>query len=168
MRSMRILSAFSLPALLLALAADAVAAPSARPLPKEAQAVLSDMRQACTKAGGAGLRLQKQAIRTLDLNGDGRHDFILDFHHVECRRLASAFCGTGGCPLAIVVSQPHSRHATVFRGQVIRHDVLTDTRPARIRFHLHGTYCGGAGADPCVKIQAIDGGSFAFRDPSAS
>ena len=119
-------------------------------------------RKACRQANGLRLTLKPEAVRSIDLTGDGRPDYIVDFEHAECERRESIFCGTGGCDLAIVVALGGGRYRQVFRQHVLRY-AIEDGKGARtIRFDLHGTYCGKTGPEPCVKRRQIDAKPFRF------
>ena len=48
---------------------------------------------ACRRAGGSRVTLSVNVVRKLDLNGDGRDDYIVDFHEAECVGRASFFAG---------------------------------------------------------------------------
>jgi hypothetical protein len=75
---------------------------------------------------------------------------------VEPESAPSYFCGTGGCPLYLFVSQGN---------EYIRvwNDLVHAWKPAKVRglpgiqFDLHGTACGLAGADACTKTYMFDG-----------
>jgi hypothetical protein len=130
------------------------------------KAVVEVARKRCLKANGHMLVLEPGAIRSLDLTGNGRADFILDMTHVRCERLGSIFCGTGGCELSIVVALPGGKFREVFRQQVIRYEIEPGGSMRTIRFDLHGTFCGKTGPEPCSKRQLITGERFGFREPS--
>ena len=72
--------------------------------PTEVRRALVAADESCRRAGGTRVTLTVNAIRKLDLNGDGRDDYIVDFHETECGGRASFFCGTGGCDLLILVA----------------------------------------------------------------
>ena len=75
--------------LLLALAAPALAAER----PALIAAAIGEREQSCTEAGGK-LAAPEKAIRRLDLDGDGRDDFILD-RRLACSKGAPGWCGSG-------------------------------------------------------------------------
>jgi hypothetical protein len=133
--------------------------------PAAAKIALDAARAECRKARGLRLKVRPGTITRIDLNGDGRADYLVDYNHVECVRLASLFCGTGGCPLAIVVSQRDGSYVKVFDQRVLAHKIEPGTGPRTITFQMHGTYCGGAGADDCVKTQVVTEKPFRFEQP---
>jgi hypothetical protein len=70
--------------------------------PTEIRRALVVADEACRRATRVTLSIN--AVRKLDLNGDGRDDYIVDFHEAECVGRASFFCGTSGCDLLILVA----------------------------------------------------------------
>jgi len=72
--------------------------------PTEIRRALVEADEICRRAGGTRVTLSVNAVRKLDLNGDGREDYIVDFHEAECVGRTSFFCGTGGCDLLILVA----------------------------------------------------------------
>src|SRR5882757_1586959 len=87
--------------------------------PAGAKIAIDSARKACRQSNGLRLTVKPQAVRAIDLTGDGRLDFIVDFEQVECERRENIFCGTGGCDLAIVVALGGGKFRQVFR-QVFR------------------------------------------------
>lgn len=138
---------------------------NAQDVPPGAKAVIAAATKACKAANGLRFTLAPDAIRSIDLTGDGRADLIVSFEDSNCERVNTMFCGTGGCDLAIVVALPGGRYREVFRQQVLRYTVEDGAGARTIRFDLHGTYCGKVGPEPCAKRHVIDGRPFRFRQP---
>lgn len=148
----------------LALVATSAAAQQ-RPLPKEVQAVIQESRESCQGEGKKDdLTVGKDAIRKLDLNGDGIDDYIVDHSDIKCGDSFAFFCGTGGCTLHILVAKRDGTFALVFEGQVRKYILSAGPGPRTIRFHLHGGFCGRAGAYDCRKSQRITGAPFEYKD----
>jgi hypothetical protein len=74
--------------LLLLLATPAFAAEWPAPI----AAAIAERAKSCAEAGGK-LAPPEKAIRRLDLDGDGRDDFILDDRRLACSRGAPGWCG---------------------------------------------------------------------------
>jgi len=110
--------------------------------------------------------LTVNAIRKLDLNGDGRDDYIVDFHETECGGRASFFCGTGGCDLLILVAQRGGALRKIFDDRVRGYEILSGRGPSEIRFVLHGSYCGSHGNPSCEKTRRITSEPFKFEQPN--
>jgi hypothetical protein len=106
-------------------------------------------------------------VRRIDLTGDGREDYIVDFRDTKCGDRETTYCGTGGCVMNILVTLPDGK--PVFDGHVRSYEIKP--KPTKrgagrtIRFDLHGNYCGGFGAQACVKEKAITATPFAFKQP---
>jgi hypothetical protein len=87
--------------------------------------------ESCRRAGGTRVTLTVNAVRRLDLNGDGRDDYIVDFHETECGGRASFFCGTGGCDLLILVAQRGGALRKIFDDRVRGYEILSGRGPAK-------------------------------------
>jgi len=127
--------------------------------------VLAEARTACTEEDGKRVKFGPQTVRKLDLTGDGRADFIVDLKHARCDGRETTFCGTGGCDFAIVVAKQDGSFARVFFQRVLAYRIEGGSGARTFRFDLHGSRCGKAGADPCVKRQRISGEAFRFEEP---
>ena len=133
--------------LLLALApiALATAAPSAQAADLAA-GVIAEARKAC-EGFENGKFDAGDAVRQVDLDGDGAMDTVVDESKFSCSSAASMYCGTGGCMLhTIVGDKKNSFQAEGWR--------MTDWdgRPILL-LARDGGWCGGAGSQLC--FQAI-------------
>jgi len=134
--------------------------------PTEVRRALVAADESCRRAGGTRVTLTVNAIRKLDLNGDGRDDYIVDFHETECGGRASFFCGTGGCDLLILVAQRGGALRKIFDDRVRGYEILSGRGPSEIRFVLHGSYCGSHGNPSCEKTRRITSEPFKFEQPN--
>jgi hypothetical protein len=160
--------------LLLTLLATAARADDAKPFnaadyPPGVQKALRYAVEECDSQGGGAVTFAPDTVRKLDLTGDGRDDYIVDFRDTKCRERESTYCGTGGCVLDILVTLPDGSVRSVFDGYVRNYAIVappTKRGAARtVRFDLHGSYCGGFGAQVCVRERAITATPFAFKQP---
>ncbi len=89
-------------------------------------------------------------MRKVDLTGDGREDYIVDFRDTKCGDRETTYCGTGGCVMKILVTLPEGNVREVFDGYVLRYKIMAPSvkrgAARTIRFDLHGSFCGGFGA----------------------
>ncbi|MBC9880474.1 hypothetical protein G8O24_24415 [Bradyrhizobium sp. INPA01-394B] len=160
-----------LPFVLLAVAAHADEAKPFDPAdyPAAVQKALHYANQECDSQGGGAVTFAPDTVRKVDLTGDGRDDYIVDFRDTKCGQRESTYCGTGGCVLDILVTRPDGSIRSVFDGYVRSYTIVAPAMKqgsARvIRFDLHGSYCGGFGAQACVKEMAITQTPFAFNKP---
>jgi hypothetical protein len=145
-------------------AAAAAAAPAS--YPPEVQAVLDAARAECRDTGEGEtkgeLKPGRNIVRKLDLTGDGRADYIVSFEDTTCSTFESYFCGTGGCELTILVAKRGGQLVNVYSGRVHKYDLLPGHK---IRFWMHGGYCGRAGASTCTKTRRISETPFKIEQP---
>lgn len=134
--------------------------------PREVQSVLDAARAECRGAGEGetkgDIRLGRRIVRKLDLTGDGRADYIVSFEDTTCTEFESYFCGTGGCELTILVAKRDGTLVNVYSGRVQKYDMLPGQK---IRFWMHGSYCGKAGAYACAKTRKITETPFKIEQP---
>ena len=131
--------------------------------PPDVQAALHSAHKECKDQEGGRVTFAANTVRLLDLTGDGRADYIVDFSDTHCEEREWVYCGTGGCELAILVALPNGRHRAVF-GEVVRgYQILPGRGARRIRFDLHGGYCGLSGPSSCSRTRPIADKPFAFR-----
>jgi hypothetical protein len=134
------------------------------PFPAAVQRILDEGRRDCLAEGGTALRYGPGIVRTADLNGDRRPDYVIDFRESRCEERPAMFNGTGGWDLVILIGQPGGQTREVFNGRVRDYTILGGRGPRRITFDLHGSYCGLAGVEPCPKTRTITSRPFEFRD----
>jgi hypothetical protein len=137
--------------------------------PLAVQKALRYANEECDSLGGGAVTFAPDTVRKVDLTGDGRDDYIVDFRDTKCGERESTYCGTGGCVLDILVTRPDGSVRAVFDGYVRSYSIVAPAMKrgaARtIRFDLHGSYCGGFGAQACVKEKVITATPFEFRKP---
>jgi hypothetical protein len=162
---------------LLLVAAMTVAAPvaakdAAKPatfdesaFPPEVRKSLQSARDECAKVEGERVTFAPDTVRKLDLTGDGRDDYFVSLRNVRCHGREFVYCGTGGCEFKIIVALKEGGHRTVFSDLVRGYDILPGKGGKRIRFWLHGGYCGGGGVPSCPKTHRISAKPFAFKMP---
>lgn len=133
------------------------------------QKALRYANEECTSQDGGEVSFAPDTVRKIDLTGDGRDDYIVDFRETKCGDRETTYCGTGGCVMKILVTLPDGGVREVFDGYVRSYTIIAP--PVKrggarsIRFDLHGSFCGGFGAQACVKKQTITAIPFAFRQP---
>jgi hypothetical protein len=160
--------------LLLTLLATVARADDAKPFnpadyPPGVQAALRYANEECESQGGGAVTFAQDTVRKVDLTGDGRDDYIVDFRDTKCGERETTYCGTGGCVMNILVTQPDGNVRPVFDGYVRNYEIkvkpMKRGAPRTVRFDLHGSFCGGFGAQACFKEKAITATPFAFKQP---
>lgn len=77
----------------------ALPAADAEPAPEEIAETIAEAAQVCRSQGGTP---QTSAVlRSDDLNGDGRPDWIADFSKLACKKAANPACNPNGCLLQL-------------------------------------------------------------------
>jgi hypothetical protein len=121
--------------------------------------------EACTQDGGGAVTFAPDTVQEIDLTGDGRDDYIVDFHNTLCADREATYCGTGGCDMDILVTLPNGRIRTVFSDRVRGIEIKQGNGVRLIRFQLHGGYCGGHGNPSCYKEHRMTAKPFKFVMP---
>lgn len=116
----------------------------------------------CAANGGGKVTFAPDTVQKLDLTGDGRDDYIVDFRDIECIGSQALYCGTGGCTMDILVTLPNGKIRTIFSDRVRTIEIAKGKGPRTIRFALHGSYCGGHGNPSCHKEHRITAKPFKF------
>lgn len=148
----------------LVLVAGAANAQDTSSYPAEIQKDLEHAQKECADADDGKVGVRPGFVRKLDLTGDGRPDYIVNFDELTCSTFESIFCGTGGCEHMIYVTTKAGTLRNVFAGRVRRYEVSKAPGAKTITFHLHGGYCGKAGVYDCVRRRRITEQPFEFKD----
>ena len=139
--------------------------------PAGVQKALGYASEECKANNGGEAIFAAGTVTTLDLTGDGRDDYIIQFGDTKCAAGSRAvFCGSGGCLINIMVTLSSGQVRKVFDGYVRSYDIRPDpSKPAHgprtIGFELHGAYCGGHGSPSCPRDKRITTEPFEFRMP---
>src|SRR4051794_34396677 len=132
--------------------------PLAAATPEPVARATAELMQDCRGADGKPSLLPKFQT-TLELNGDGQPDYLLDVAALNCAGAASFFCGTAGCPVMLFLSGSGGlKQELVTYAQAWSIDRAAS--PPALVLDLHGSACGKAGAEPCRKRYAWNGQAF--------
>jgi hypothetical protein len=133
--------------------------------PPEVRKSLRYANEECAREGSGKVTFAPDTVQKLDLTGDGRDDYIVDFRDTECAGSQAVYCGTGGCTMDILVTLPNGKIRTVFGDRVRAIEISEGEGPRTIRFALHGSHCGGHGNPSCYKEHRITATPFKFVEP---
>ena len=139
--------------------------------PAEVQTAPGYASEECKAHDGGEATFAANTVTTLDLTGDGRNDYIVQFGDTQCAAGTRAvFCGSGGCLMNILVTLPNGKVRKVFDGYVRSYDIRPGpSKPTQgsrtIGFELHGAYCGGHGTPSCPREKRITSTPFEFKMP---
>lgn len=93
-----------------------------------------------------------EAVVSVDLDGDGQPDTVLDEARYACSTAASLYGGSGGALVRFFVGGTET--ARLARGWGV---VDWSGRPV-VLLSLHGAECGGIGADSCYEAIVFENG----------
>ncbi len=103
----------------------------------------------CTALGGTPGILDGY-MRSLDLNGDGRADFLTDLARLECEGARAVFCGPSGCPVAAWLSEPDGSHSRFDLGRMLGF-TIGDGDPPPLVARYPAISCGPDAAADCTR-----------------
>lgn len=154
------------------LAAQPAAAPSAKAWPREVQAVYDGFKSQCIEAGGKFVPDHEFFATETEVTGDGKPDWIIDYGAWQCKvsqaqmdagnypETGSGYCGSAGCQLTILGSTRKGL-VPIFEGN-LRDWKAVDLGGGRrgIETSVHGSACGGYGAEACIETLAWNGSKW--------
>lgn len=131
-------------------------------LPVAVSELVAETRAECRKLGG---RLDEGAdapasIRTQDVDGDGKPDYLIEKRHLVCEGVATAFCHNNGCDMEIALSGKGYKNPIRETGALRAIEDGPDG--AVIRIEVDKSRCG-AGLAPekkCLLVLAWHGGDM--------
>lgn len=103
---------------------------------------------------GMGLGADAGFVTRADLNGDGIEDLVLNYGLARCGGGYSYYCGSAGCLAAFWLATGPGAYVRAFTGNI--YDFRLGDG-GTITLSLHGSSCGGAGADTCERAFRFDG-----------
>ena len=92
--------------------------------PAEVQEALKYGPEECKDQGGGKVTFAPDTVRKVDLNGDGRDDYVVSFQDTECSTYPGAFCGTAGCSMDFLVTLPNGKIRSVFADRIRGYEIL--------------------------------------------
>ena len=143
-----------LPLLVCALTATLSVAVHASDAAIAAEEVLEHAREHCRTIGDGEFYAQEGAVTQLDLTGDGVADQLVDASQFACSTAVTPYCGTGGCPLTIIVNDES------FQFQAMRWKVIHWDEQPVLLLHVPSSACNSLNWQPCIKALTWSEGSF--------
>ena len=101
------------------------------------------------------MQFAADTVRTLDLTGAGRNDYIIDLRNAGCPGREGAYCGTGGCELGIVATLPAGGTRLIFEQQVRDYEVLSGSGARTIRFSCMAVVAAGTAIRRASNLTAL-------------
>jgi hypothetical protein len=130
-------------------------------LPRALQEKVEAAEALCTATDNGSFALDRAVVDRVDLDGDGRSDWILNEVGFSCSTAVSLFCGTGGCLSHFLVSD--SVQSLLNQGWTVTASANGPVVLAR----LNSAACGGGVGSACFAASIWDAESGAWRSASA-
>lgn len=123
--------------------------------------VMSGLAESCAQIGGGTVSVApgEAMADSVDIDGDGRLDLVVDHGRAVCSSAVSAWCGSAGCPISVYRATDRG-YVAVFDSYARGWDVVQGPSGPLFRIAVHGTACGGIGADACFLTYAFDGSAL--------
>lgn len=132
----------------LALSLLALAAGMAQAEPPAALVEATEAASAQCRAAGGQPEILDRFETALDLNGDGRDDYLTDLARLQCAGAWGAFCGASGCPVSAWLSEPGGGHDRFDFGRLVGFEVRDSEGPLpAVVAHYDTPYCGEGAAE---------------------
>lgn len=112
--------------------------------------ILAEAKADCASFDNGTVTMAADAVTPVDLTGDGQPENIVDWSKFACSTMASAWGGTGGSMISVLVGDTRSDY------MALGWKVVDFDGPVLL-LQVHGAECGGTGSDPCVDAEVWNG-----------
>ena len=117
--------------------------------PPAVATAIKEREAACAKQGGRP-NPSRRFVRRLQLDGDGRDDFILDDSQFRCSKGSSEWCGSGRCSKAVYLSSAKDKSKPVLVELGGAYGVRKSRRGSRATFQTRSGYVTYRFANGCA------------------
>lgn len=157
-----------------ALAAQAQTAPqdNSASWPAEVRQIYNEFKTQCRNGGGKFIPDKANFAIQTEVTGDGKPDWVIDYGAWDCKvpeilryadnapESGTAYCGTAGCSTVILGSGRRGL-TPIFEDNVRGWDaVKLAGGKTGLELSVHGTVCGGVGAEVCVQTLSWNGSKW--------
>ena len=116
--------------------------------------VLEHARDYCRSLDDGEFYAQEGAVTQLDVTGDGVANQLVDASQFACSTAVTPYCGTGGCPLTVIVNDEP------FEFQAMRWKVINWDQQPVLLLHVPSSACDSQNWQPCIKALTWSEGRF--------
>ena len=130
--------------------------------PREVRAIYDNIKQECRAEGGKFVADRAAFATQAEVTNDGKPDWIIAYAATRCTTSGySAWCGTAGCTIGILGSGPAGLRE-IFNGNLRDWKVVAvDAKRKGLETSVHGSVCGGVGAEVCMQTLVWNGKKWA-------
>lgn len=150
------------------LAAQPRAAAPTAPWPREVQAIYDQFRGQCIAGGGRFIPDKARFATPVEITNDGKPDWVVEIEALDCHATerirmsdnapesGNAYCGSAGCSVSVLVSTGRGL-VEGFDGIIRGWKVVKASGKNALETSVHGSVCGGFGADVCLQTMVWNG-----------
>lgn len=109
-----------------------------------AEDVIAEAAAFCAGFENGTITVGTDVVQSVELTGDGTPETIIDYKGISCSTIASAWGGTGGTTLSVLIDGQRFDHLA-YGWAVVDFDGPV------LLLSQHGVNCGGTGSDRCVQ-----------------
>ena len=106
--------------------------------------VIEEARAFCASFDNGTIEVAPEAIRAVELTGEGEPETVIDWTGLACSTMASAWGGTGGSTITFLIDGQRFDHMA-YGWTVVDFDGPV------LLLSQHGVNCNATGADRCVQ-----------------
>jgi hypothetical protein len=106
--------------------------------------VLAEAAAFCAGFENGTITVGPDVVQSVDLTGDESPETVIDYKGIACSTMASAWGGTGGTTLSILIDGQRFDHLA-YGWKVVDFDGPV------LLLSQHGVNCGATGSDRCVQ-----------------
>jgi hypothetical protein len=106
--------------------------------------VLAEAGAFCASFENGEITVGPEVVQSVELTGDGTPETVIDYSGISCSTMASAWGGTGGTTLTVLIGGQRFDHLA-YGWTVVDFDGPV------LLLSQHGVNCGATGSDRCVQ-----------------
>ena len=106
--------------------------------------VLAEAKADCASFDNGVLTVSPTAVHQIELTGDSTPETLVDWAGFDCSTMASAWGGTGGSLLTVLINGQRSDHMALGW-------TLVQLNGPVLLLALHGSECNATGSQPCAE-----------------
>jgi hypothetical protein len=106
--------------------------------------VIAEAAGFCSDFENGTITVGPDVVQSVELTGDDAPETIIDYKGISCSTMASAWGGTGGTTLSVLIDGQRFDHLA-YGWTVVDFDGPV------LLLSQHGVNCGGTGSDRCIQ-----------------
>lgn len=121
--------------------------------------VIAEAQAFCASFENGTITVGPETVQEVELTGDDLPETVIDWNGIACSTMASAWGGTGGTTLTVLIGGQRFDHLAY--GWTV-----VDFGGPVLLLSQHGSNCGATGADRCVEALVWTAGKLTGTIPA--